>query len=77
MVKAPLGAPGERTDPRVLAGLAPAQLLGERRAAPAVLGRLHQQANELPKARNMFERGLECDPKHDALKRALAEVPRA
>jgi tetratricopeptide (TPR) repeat protein len=41
------------------------------------LGRLHITAQELPKARNMFERGLEADPKHAALKEALAALPRA
>jgi tetratricopeptide (TPR) repeat protein len=40
------------------------------------LGRLHVIAGELPKARNMFERGLEGDPHHAELKRALAELPR-
>jgi golgin subfamily B member 1 len=38
------------------------------------LGRLHLQAKELPKARNMFERGLEADPKNADLKEALAAM---
>ncbi len=40
------------------------------------LGRLHLAANELPKARNMFERGLESEPASAALKDALAGLPR-
>jgi golgin subfamily B member 1 len=40
------------------------------------LGNLHRQAGENPKARNMFERGLETDPKNEALKQALASTPR-
>jgi tetratricopeptide (TPR) repeat protein len=40
------------------------------------LGRLHVEANEGPKARNLFERGLEADPKNAALKEALATLPR-
>lgn len=40
------------------------------------LGKLHLQAGETPKARNMFERGLENDPRNDALRQALAELPR-
>jgi tetratricopeptide (TPR) repeat protein len=40
------------------------------------LGKLHQQAGELPKARNMFERGLELDPQNAAYKQALAELPK-
>ena len=36
------------------------------------LGKLHQEAGELPKARNMFERGLEIDSKNEALRQALA-----
>jgi len=36
-----------------------------------MLGRMHLLANELPKARNMFERGLEIDPKNIDLKAAL------
>jgi tetratricopeptide (TPR) repeat protein len=37
-----------------------------------MLGRMHVLANEAPKARNMFERGLEIDPKNVDLKAALA-----
>ncbi len=37
-----------------------------------MLGRMHVLANEIPKARNMFERGLEVDPKNVDLKAALA-----
>jgi tetratricopeptide (TPR) repeat protein len=40
------------------------------------LGKLHLAANEIPKARNMFERGLESDPKNAALKEALAALPK-
>jgi tetratricopeptide (TPR) repeat protein len=40
-----------------------------------VLGRLHAQAKEISKARNMFERGLEIDPKNADLKQALATLP--
>jgi tetratricopeptide (TPR) repeat protein len=40
------------------------------------LGKLHQEAGELPKARNMFERGLEIDVKSDALRQALAALPK-
>jgi tetratricopeptide (TPR) repeat protein len=40
------------------------------------LGNLHRQAGENPKARNMFERGLETDPKNEALKQALAATPK-
>jgi tetratricopeptide (TPR) repeat protein len=40
------------------------------------LGNLHRQAGENPKARNMFERGLETDPKNEALKQALASTPK-
>jgi tetratricopeptide (TPR) repeat protein len=40
------------------------------------LGKLHLQANEVPKARNMFERGLELDPQNPAFKQALAELPK-
>ena len=36
-----------------------------------MLGRMHLLANEPPKARNMFERGLEIDPKNIDLKAAL------
>jgi hypothetical protein len=37
---------------------------------------LHQEAGELPKARNMFERGLEIDSRNEALKQALAALPK-
>jgi tetratricopeptide (TPR) repeat protein len=37
-----------------------------------MLGRMHVLANEIPKARNMFERGLEVDPGNVDLKAALA-----
>ena len=40
------------------------------------LGRLHLAANEIPKARNLFERGLETDPKNADLRQALASLPR-
>jgi tetratricopeptide (TPR) repeat protein len=40
------------------------------------LGDLHREAGEHSKARNMFERGLETDPKNQALKQALAAVPK-
>jgi tetratricopeptide (TPR) repeat protein len=40
------------------------------------LGKLHQEAGELPKARNMFERGLEIDGRNEALKQALAALPK-
>jgi tetratricopeptide (TPR) repeat protein len=40
------------------------------------LGNLHREAGENPKARNMFERGLETDPKNEALKQALASTPK-
>jgi len=39
-----------------------------------MLGRMHVLANEIPKARNMFERGLEADPGNAELKAALAAV---
>ena len=42
-----------------------------------MLGRMHVLANEIPKARNMFERGLETDPKNELLKQALAQLPRS
>jgi tetratricopeptide (TPR) repeat protein len=38
------------------------------------LGRIHLLAGEGPKARNMFERGLETDPKNEDLKRELASL---
>ena len=37
-----------------------------------MLGRMHVIANEIPKARNMFERGLEVDPGNVDLKAAIA-----
>jgi tetratricopeptide (TPR) repeat protein len=37
-----------------------------------MLGRMHVLANEIPKARNMFERGLEVEPGNVDLKAALA-----
>jgi tetratricopeptide (TPR) repeat protein len=40
------------------------------------LGRLHLQAGETPKARNMFERGLECDPQNSEMKKELAALPK-
>ena len=40
------------------------------------LGQLHLLAGESLKARNMFERGLETDPRNEPLKTALAAVPR-
>jgi tetratricopeptide (TPR) repeat protein len=40
------------------------------------LGNLHREAGENAKARNMFERGLETDPKNEALKQALASTPK-
>ncbi|HVZ72172.1 MAG TPA: tetratricopeptide repeat protein [Polyangia bacterium] len=41
-----------------------------------MLGRMHVTAKEIPKARNMFERGLETDPKNELLKAALEQLPR-
>ena len=40
------------------------------------LGKLHREAGENAKARNMFERGLETDPRNEALKQALASMPK-
>jgi tetratricopeptide (TPR) repeat protein len=40
------------------------------------LGKLHQEAGEMAKARNMFERGLETDLKNEALRQALAGLPK-
>ena len=40
------------------------------------LGNLHRDAGENVKARNMFERGLETDPKNEALKAALTSTPK-
>ena len=40
------------------------------------LGNLHREAGESAKARNMFERGLEMDPRNEALKQALASTPK-
>jgi pentatricopeptide repeat protein len=37
-----------------------------------MLGQIHARLGEGPKARNMFERGLELDPTHSELKQALA-----
>ena len=37
-----------------------------------MLGRMHVVAKEIPKARNMFERGLEVDPTNVDLKAAIA-----
>ena len=39
------------------------------------LGRIHVMAKEIHKARNMFERGLENDPKNEDLKKALKNLP--
>ncbi len=39
------------------------------------LGQIHVIAREIPKARNMFERGLENDPKNEQLRQALASLP--
>ena len=38
------------------------------------LGQIHVMAREIPKARNMFERGLENDPKNEQLRQALASL---
>ena len=38
------------------------------------LGQIHVLAKEIPKARNMFERGLENDPKNEQLRQALASL---
>ena len=38
------------------------------------LGQIHLMSGEAPKARNMFERGLETDPKNEELKAALAAL---
>jgi tetratricopeptide (TPR) repeat protein len=40
------------------------------------LGQLHRDAGENGKARSMFERGLETDPRNEALKQALASTPK-
>ncbi|HEY4186369.1 MAG TPA: tetratricopeptide repeat protein [Polyangia bacterium] len=40
------------------------------------LGQIHLRSGEGPKARNMFERGLETDPKNEELRQALASVPK-
>ena len=40
------------------------------------LGQIHVMAGEIPKARNMYERGLESDPSNPELKQALAALPR-
>ena len=39
-----------------------------------MLGRMHVLANELPKARNMFERGLEIEPANVNLRAAIKSV---
>jgi tetratricopeptide (TPR) repeat protein len=51
------------------AGLTKAQVYLE-------LGNLHREAGENAKARSMYERGLETDPKNEALKQALASTPK-
>ena len=38
------------------------------------LGLIHHQLGEGPKAKSMYERGLELEPTHSGLKAALAEV---
>ena len=47
------------------------------RARPVylALGKIHVVAKEIPKARNMFERGLENDPKNEELRKALQNLP--
>jgi tetratricopeptide (TPR) repeat protein len=40
------------------------------------LGNLHREAGENAKARNMYERGLESEPKNEQLKQALAATPK-
>ena len=40
------------------------------------LGQIHLMSGEAPKARNMFERGLDTDPKNEELRQALASVPK-
>jgi tetratricopeptide (TPR) repeat protein len=40
------------------------------------LGNLHRQAGENAKARNMYERGLEAEPRNEPLKQALASTPK-
>jgi Tfp pilus assembly protein PilF len=40
------------------------------------LGNLHLQAGENAKARNMYERGLEAEPRNEQLKKALAATPK-
>lgn len=40
------------------------------------LGRLHLASGEIPKARNMLERGLETSPGRDDIKQLLAGLPR-
>jgi tetratricopeptide (TPR) repeat protein len=40
------------------------------------LGRLHLQASEVPKARNMFERAVESEPQNAPFKLALSELPK-
>jgi hypothetical protein len=38
------------------------------------LGTIHQQKAEIPKAKSMFERGLETEPQHAKLREALAQL---
>jgi tetratricopeptide (TPR) repeat protein len=38
------------------------------------LGQIHLQLGEAPKAKGMFQRGLDTDPDHEALKQALASL---
>jgi hypothetical protein len=38
------------------------------------LGQIHAQLGEGPKAKGMYERGLELDPQHARLREALAQV---
>jgi golgin subfamily B member 1 len=40
------------------------------------LGNLHREAGENVKARNMYERGLEAEPRNEQLKQALATTPK-
>ena len=42
--------------------------------AHAVAAHGHAQLGEAPKARNMYERGLELEPDHGRLKEALTEI---
>jgi peptide/nickel transport system substrate-binding protein len=45
-------------------------------AVKEFLGRIHVEKAELPKARSMFERGLETEPQHAGLREAMAALPR-